>query len=118
MPDVATEVKNMGWFEGPRMADVRQYARQAQNQVETRNTTKMVKTEKELHLAAMTMYYTVGVNRGRVEDREEEVDMGHAWALTRIFIFTPFSKLKVAPLAQHYNRSSMTIKLEKTGPLK
>jgi len=66
MPDVASEIKNIyvGWCEGPRLANVHQYARHPQNQVETRNTTKRDTTEKELHLAAMTMYHAVGDHPG------------------------------------------------------
>ncbi|KAK5622284.1 hypothetical protein CRENBAI_006342, partial [Crenichthys baileyi] len=74
LPHVAQPLKAtyVGWAEQPRLSDVRRYARYAQRMAEEQKKIKKDKSEKELHLAAITMYQHVtksggGRDQGRLK---------------------------------------------------
>ncbi|MEQ2183615.1 hypothetical protein GOODEAATRI_034636, partial [Goodea atripinnis] len=66
----------MAWADHPRLADVRRHAKHAQLMFEERQRSEKEASDKELHLATITMYQNVGRNRdgGYRKDIESEAN--------------------------------------------
>ncbi|MEQ2258843.1 hypothetical protein XENORESO_003093 [Xenotaenia resolanae] len=65
LPLLAQHLKGayVGWADHPRLADFRRHAKHAQLMFEERQRSKKEASDKELHLATITMYHNVGRNR-------------------------------------------------------
>ncbi|MEQ2190146.1 hypothetical protein GOODEAATRI_032770, partial [Goodea atripinnis] len=67
LPHLAQHLKgaDVGWADHPRLADVRKHAKHAQLMFEEQQQSKKEASDKELHLAMITMYQNIGRNRDR-----------------------------------------------------